>query len=49
MFIAGSGRTTPLRQRSVGEHDMEILLVAFCAIAGTWLVVLWGSRFLGPR
>jgi hypothetical protein len=32
-----------------GEHDMQILLVAFCAIAGIWIVVLWGSRYLGPR
>jgi len=28
---------------------MQILLVAFCAIAGIWLIVLWGSRYLGPR
>jgi len=28
---------------------MQILLVSFCAIAGIWIIVLWGSRFLGPR
>jgi hypothetical protein len=42
-------REKPSGQRSTGEHDMQILLVAFLAIAGIWLVVLWGSRYLGPR
>jgi hypothetical protein len=42
------GETTS-RQRSTGEHDMQILLVSFCAIAVIWLIVLWGSRYLGPR
>jgi hypothetical protein len=31
------------------EDEMQILLVAFCSIAAIWLVVLWGSRFLGPQ
>jgi len=28
---------------------MQILLIAFCMLAAIWLVVLWGSRFLGPQ
>jgi len=28
---------------------MQILLIAFCTLAAIWLVVLWGSRYLGPQ
>lgn len=31
------------------EGEMQILLISFAAIAGIWLVVLWGSRYLGPQ
>ena len=31
------------------EDEMQILLVAFCCLFAIWLVVLWGSRFLGPQ
>ena len=48
MLSAGSGE----RRRFVSaqrESMMQILLVAFCAIASIWIIVLWGSRYLGPR
>jgi hypothetical protein len=28
---------------------MTVIAIALCALAGTWIIVLWGSRFLGPR
>jgi len=28
---------------------MQVLLVAFGCLAAIWLVVLWGSRYLGPQ
>jgi len=28
---------------------MEILIVSFGALAAIWVLVLWGSRFIGPR
>jgi hypothetical protein len=31
------------------EGEMQILLVSFCTLAAIWLVVLWGSRYLGPQ
>jgi cell division septal protein FtsQ len=31
------------------EGEMQILLIAFCTLAAIWLVVLWGSRYLGPQ
>jgi hypothetical protein len=38
-----------IRTSPSSEDEMQILLVAFCSIAAIWLVVLWGSRFLGPQ
>jgi hypothetical protein len=31
------------------EGEMQVLLVAACAIIAIWLIVLWGSRYLGPQ
>jgi hypothetical protein len=31
------------------EGGMEILLIAFGVLAAVWIVVLWGSRYFGPR
>jgi hypothetical protein len=31
------------------EVEMEILIVAIGALAAIWVLVLWGSRFIGPR
>jgi hypothetical protein len=31
------------------EGAMSILIVAFGVLIAIWLVVLWGSRFLGPQ
>lgn len=28
---------------------MEILLVAVVVLASIWIIVLWGSRYFGPR
>jgi len=28
---------------------MSILIVSFGVLIAIWLVVLWGSRFLGPQ
>jgi len=28
---------------------MQILIVAICTLAAIWVVVLWGSRYIGPR
>jgi hypothetical protein len=27
---------------------MEVLLIAFAALASIWIVVLYGSRYFGP-
>jgi hypothetical protein len=34
---------------TVLEDEMQVLLIAFCTIAAIWLIVLWGSRYLGPQ
>jgi hypothetical protein len=31
------------------EGAMSILIVSFGVLIAIWLVVLWGSRFLGPQ
>jgi len=31
------------------EDEMQILIVAICTLAAIWVVVLWGSRYIGPR
>jgi hypothetical protein len=31
------------------EGEMQVLFVAACAIVAIWLIVLWGSRYLGPQ
>jgi hypothetical protein len=31
------------------EGAMSILMVAFGILIAIWLVVLWGSRYLGPQ
>jgi hypothetical protein len=28
---------------------MGILVAAVCVLAAIWIVVLWGSRYFGPR
>jgi hypothetical protein len=28
---------------------MEILVVAVVVLASIWIIVLWGSRYFGPR
>jgi len=28
---------------------MAILVVSLCMLAAIWVVVLWGSRYLGPQ
>jgi hypothetical protein len=48
---AGQGGDKTIRRTRRGclEGKMQILLVAFCTLAAIWLVVLWGSRYLGPQ
>lgn len=29
--------------------NMEILVIAAATIAVVWIIVLWGSRYFGPR
>jgi hypothetical protein len=43
-YIISEFRSTPST-----EDEMQILLVAFCSLAAIWLIVLWGSRYLGPQ
>ena len=31
------------------EVWMQILLIAACTLAIVWIIVLWGSRYFGPR
>lgn len=31
------------------EAWMQILLIAACTLAVVWIIVLWGSRYFGPR
>jgi hypothetical protein len=31
------------------EAGMQILLIAACTLAVIWIIVLWGSRYFGPR
>jgi hypothetical protein len=31
------------------EAGMQILLIAACTLAVVWIIVLWGSRYFGPR
>jgi hypothetical protein len=28
---------------------MEVLVAAVCVLASIWIIVLWGSRYFGPR
>jgi hypothetical protein len=48
-----SGGTEPTSAIPVhhpaGENEMQILILAICALAAIWVVVLLGSRFFGPR
>jgi hypothetical protein len=39
------------RHGQSGEDEMgiEVLLLAFGVYATIWLLVLWGSRYFGPR
>ena len=34
---------------AVLEGAMSILFVSFGVLAAIWIVVLWGSRYLGPQ
>jgi hypothetical protein len=36
-------------RETVLEDDMQILVVSLCMLAAIWVVVLWGSRYLGPQ
>ena len=27
---------------------MGIVIIAFCALAVIWIIVLWGARYFGP-
>jgi hypothetical protein len=39
-----------LNRQSTGRRKgMEILPIAIGIIAVVWLIVLWGSRYLGPQ
>jgi hypothetical protein len=31
------------------EGGMQIILIAAVTLAIIWIIVLWGSRFFGPR
>jgi hypothetical protein len=32
-----------------GEATMEILAITAATLAVVWIIVLWGSRYFGPR
>jgi len=42
-------RHAPASATASWEGKMEVLLIAFGALIAIWLVVLLGSRLLGPR
>jgi len=51
---AFASRTGPLEDAPIPlwgatEAGMQILLIAAATLVVVWIVVLWGSRFFGPR
>jgi hypothetical protein len=50
---AGSREEAPIslspRDGDETEVWMQILLIAACTLAIVWIIVLWGSRYFGPR
>jgi hypothetical protein len=47
--VAPAGGTRLNRQSTGRRKGMEILPIAIGIIAVVWLIVLWGSRYLGPQ
>ena len=46
----GEARSAGMR-RGEKEDEMgaEILIAAVCVLASIWIIVLWGSRYFGPK
>ncbi len=47
--VTPSGGMRLNRQSTGRRKGMEILPIAIGIIAVVWLIVLWGSRYLGPQ
>jgi hypothetical protein len=48
------GRATEIISLSAGESEeteieMQVLIITFGLLAAVWIIVLWGSRYFGPR
>jgi hypothetical protein len=42
-------KTKKPQGRAAREDGMGILVFAACTLAVVWIIVLWGSRYFGPR
>ena len=50
-FRPPRGTTLPPACRGETEEEMgmQVLLLAAGVLAAVWIIVLWGSRYFGPR